>query len=81
MSVVELSPHDEVAVADAEEPAVLALLFDDLDGRRRAIALATVDRVETVASDAFVGDGQRFLPAADALLPLYLAASVEPGDP
>ena len=38
--------------ATEERHGVSALLFVDLDGRRRAIALACVDRVETVTPDA-----------------------------
>ncbi|QCB42488.1 chemotaxis protein CheA [Sphingomonas sp. PAMC26645] len=45
-----------VAVNDSVEevavPGIPALLFDDLDGQRRAIALAVIDRVEPVPVDA-----------------------------
>ncbi|WP_375402813.1 chemotaxis protein CheA [uncultured Sphingomonas sp.] len=41
--------QEEVAEDDA---GMDALLFRDLDGRRRAIVLACVDRVETVSADA-----------------------------
>ncbi|WP_010546134.1 chemotaxis protein CheA, partial [Sphingomonas elodea] len=37
-------------VAEAEAPGLPGLLFDDLDGVRRAVPLAAVDRVEQVAS-------------------------------
>jgi two-component system chemotaxis sensor kinase CheA len=52
---------DEVEVA--AEPVIDALLFDDLDGRRRAVPLAIVDRVETVQADAarFSGGRMRLL--------------------
>jgi two-component system chemotaxis sensor kinase CheA len=42
---------DDVAT-EAEGPGVQALLFDDLDGQRRVIALAVIDRVEPVPTDA-----------------------------
>ncbi len=38
----------EDAAVEAQEPGVQALLFEDLDGCRRAIALAVIDRVEPV---------------------------------
>lgn len=40
------------AVENVAAPGVPALLFDDLDGQRRAIALAVIDRVEPVSTDA-----------------------------
>jgi two-component system chemotaxis sensor kinase CheA len=53
--------EDEVEIA--AEPVIDALLFDDLDGRRRAVPLAIVDRVETVHADAarFSGGRMRLL--------------------
>ena len=81
LSFVEAAPQEQDIVADDAEPPALALLFDDLDGRRRAIALSTVDRVETVASDAITGDGRKFLAADDALLPLHMVCAIEPGRP
>lgn len=57
------------AVIEEEEseghaaPTVDALLFEDLDGRRRAVPLAIIDRVETVPADAarFSGGRMRLL--------------------
>ncbi|HEX4693909.1 chemotaxis protein CheA [Sphingomonas sp.] len=48
---------------EAEVTAVDALLFEDLDGRRRAVPLAIVDRVETVPADTarFSGGRMRLL--------------------
>ena len=43
-----------------EEPGTPALLFEDTDGRRRAIALTVVDRVEPVASAAIQLTGGRW---------------------
>ena len=63
--------------ADAE-PVALALLFDDLDRRRRAVALTTVDRVETVPADAIVERGGRaHLAANGILLPLHLVGVLD----
>ena len=44
-------------------PTVDALLFEDLDGRRRAVPLAIIDRVETVPADTarFTGGRMRLL--------------------
>ncbi len=59
----------------AEAPGIPALLFDDLDGCRRAIALAVVDRVETVAAGAIRESGGRMRLVADgAIIPLHLCA-------
>ena len=73
-AMVEQTADD---VADAE-PVALALLFDDLDRRRRAVALATVDRVETVPADAIVERGGRtHLAAHGTLLPLHLVGVLD----
>ena len=40
------------AVVEAEAPRVSALLFDDLDGVRRLVPLAIIDRIEPVAVEA-----------------------------
>ena len=62
--------EEEPAVA--AEPGTPALLFDDLDGSRRAIVLAVVDRVETVSTDAIkLSGGRTRLAAGDMLLPLH----------
>lgn len=54
---------------------VAALLFDDLDGARRAVALAVVDRVETIAAEAIRPSGGRLHVTLDgAALPLLAAA-------
>lgn len=68
--VPQLAAHEPVEAAEA--PGTCALLFDDLDGRRRAIALAVVDRVETVPADAvrYVG-GRLRLVSGDTITPLY----------
>ncbi|GGB34858.1 hypothetical protein GCM10011380_25360 [Sphingomonas metalli] len=45
--------------ADAQIAGITALLFDDLDGMRRAVPLAAVDRVETVSCGAVRRTGGR----------------------
>ncbi|MEG3082515.1 chemotaxis protein CheW [Sphingomonas sp. PB2P12] len=64
-----------VVHAAAEEnvvPGIPALLFDDLDGQRRAIALAVIDRVEAVPVEAIRWSaGAMRLSIGDALIPLY----------
>lgn len=67
------APVDNDAAAEAEEPGVQALLFDDLDGQRRAIALAVIDRVEPVATAAirFTAGAMR-LAIGGTTVPLYM---------
>ncbi|KQM46662.1 chemotaxis protein CheA [Sphingomonas sp. Leaf208] len=65
-----------VAVNDAVEevavPGIPALLFDDLDGQRRAIALAVIDRVEPVPVDAIRRTaGAMRLTIGDAIIPVH----------
>ena len=69
---------DEQAEAEAAAPAVPALLFEDLDGQRRAVPLAAVDRVETVdaSSIRYVG-GRLRLSADGAIVPLYSVATLD----
>ncbi|WP_425230140.1 chemotaxis protein CheA [Sphingomonas sp.] len=69
------------AVARGEVEAVAAatgqaaLLFQDLDGQRRLIALAALDRVETVSTDAIrVTGGRSRLALAERTVPLHAAA-------
>ena len=60
------------------ETGLRALLFDDLDGQRRAIALGVVDRIETVVAGAVRSAGGSLrLTAGDALLPLHATGSLE----
>jgi two-component system chemotaxis sensor kinase CheA len=39
-------------VVEVQEPGVSALMFDDLDGVRRLVPLAIIDRIEPVSADA-----------------------------
>ncbi|WP_174291811.1 chemotaxis protein CheA [Sphingomonas bacterium] len=80
LSFVEGVQEQDDAAPVEEETAVLALMFDDLDGRRRAVALATVDRVETVPAAAIQPSGERmYLTVNGELLPLHLVGTVDPG--
>lgn len=68
--------REEAAAAGVPE-GVAALLFQDLDGERRVIALAAIDRVETVAPGAVRHTaGQLRLTLGDAIVPLHLAAPI-----
>lgn len=60
-----------------EEAGVAALLFDDLDGRRRAVALAVVDRIETVEVEAIrLSGGRLHLTLAERVIPLVAHADL-----
>ncbi|WP_205480620.1 chemotaxis protein CheA [Sphingomonas arenae] len=53
------------------KPGVSVLLFRSLDGARRAIRLAVVDRIEEVPSEAIqIGAGQLRVQLGEAILPL-----------
>ena len=66
------------AVEEAIAPAISALLFDDLDGRRRAIALAVVDRVETVMVEAIRGSAGRLRLVTEAgIIPVHLCGGLD----
>ncbi|WP_267396016.1 MULTISPECIES: chemotaxis protein CheW [unclassified Sphingomonas] len=68
---------DEVIVAEAAT-GIRALLFDDLDGQRRVMPLAAIDRVETVSTDAIRMTGGRLrLAIGGALVPLHAVAGFE----
>ncbi len=68
---------NDTAVAEPVVPGIPALLFDDLDGQRRAIALAVIDRVEPVPTSAIRWTaGARRLSIGDAIIPLYAVAEL-----
>jgi two-component system chemotaxis sensor kinase CheA len=63
---------DDGAADEVIVPGVPALLFDDLDGQRRAIALAVIDRVEPVPTEAIRWTaGAMRLSIGDAIIPLH----------
>jgi two-component system chemotaxis sensor kinase CheA len=66
------------AVVEAEAPGVAALLFLDLDGQRRLIALAAVDRVEMVPVESIrLTGGRRRLSLGDRSVPLHITAPLD----
>ena len=71
------SPHaaSEVIADTVAETGVRALMFDDFDGRRRAIALGVIDRVEPVPVTAIrLSAGRMRLAVGGHIVPLYAAA-------
>jgi two-component system chemotaxis sensor kinase CheA len=80
LSFARVTTVVEEVAAEVVAPPTPALLFDDLDGRRRAIPLSVVDRVETVPADAIrLSGGRMRLAIGGALVPLHLAADLPPG--
>ncbi len=78
-SVAGLRFHRAAAVEEEEvveeRVGLPALLFEDLDGQRRVLPLAAIDRVEPVATDAIRLTGGRLrLAIGGHLVPLYSAA-------
>jgi len=71
-----IAGEEEVAVA--VDDATRALLFDDLDGQRRVVALAAIDRVETVdvATIRFTA-GRLRLTCGEALVPVHAVAPID----
>jgi len=72
------------AAVEEEEPvepeaiSADALLFDDLDGRRRAVPLAIIDRVETIdASNVRFSGGRMRLLVDDRIVPLAALGEIE----
>jgi two-component system, chemotaxis family, sensor kinase CheA len=81
-AVAGLSFHTAVSSgshADAVvETGTPALLFQDLDGQHRAIALAVIDRVEQVDTAAIRRTGGRLrLVSGDNTIPLHAVASLD----
>ncbi len=68
---------EEEAAAEPREEQVPALLFEDLDGQRRVLPLAAIDRVEPVSTDAIRLTGGQLRLAIDGhLVPLYSAVDI-----
>lgn len=64
--------------AEAEAPGLPALLFDDLDGARRAVPLAAIDRVEQVsAAQIRHAAGGHRLAIDDRILPLAMQGAID----
>ena len=78
---LDFEREDGLAEADAEEAEAAAveaaLLFDDLDGNRRAVPLCLVDRVETVDASAIRRSAGRLrLSSEGQILPLQACGEV-----
>jgi two-component system chemotaxis sensor kinase CheA len=69
---------EEEEAIEPETVSADALLFDDLDGRRRAVPLAIIDRVETIdASDVRFSGGRMRLLVDDRIVPLAALGEIE----
>ncbi|AXJ94243.1 MULTISPECIES: chemotaxis protein CheA [unclassified Sphingomonas] len=69
------------AEAVVAEAGIAALLFEDLDGERRVLPLAAIDRVEPVPVDAIRHTGGRLrLAIGDRLVPLHAVAAIRDRD-
>jgi len=69
---------EEEEAAELEAISADALLFDDLDGRRRAVPLAIIDRVETIdASNVRFSGGRMRLLVDDRVVPLAALGEIE----
>ena len=67
---------DDTEVAAVEAPGVPALLFEDLDGRRRVMPLAAIDRVEQVdAGQVRHSAGRLRIAIGPALILLHAVAN------
>ena len=75
-STREVIAHEEVEDAQAaREPGIPVLLFEDIDGERRAVPLAAVDRVEQVPTTSIrTSAGRQRVTINGAILPLASAA-------
>jgi two-component system chemotaxis sensor kinase CheA len=60
-----IDQFDDVTEANVQEKRWSALLFDDVDGRRRAVPLPAVDRVEAVEASAIQAVGGRLRSVID----------------
>lgn len=66
-----MADHDAIGEVADERPHLSALLFRDLDGKRRAVPLDIIDRVELASSQAVrVSAGQLRLSVDDGIVPL-----------
>lgn len=68
---------EDEAAASVPDEGVPALMFEDLDGQRRVLPLAAIDRVEPVVTDAIrFTAGQMRLAIGGKLVPLHSAAAI-----
>ncbi|KZE17251.1 chemotaxis protein CheA [Sphingomonas hankookensis] len=71
---------DRELATEAEEvadPGIAALLFDDLDGRRRVIPLAVIDRIERIRAGSLQRSGGRIWLSIDGRVLPVAACAVE----
>ena len=69
--------EDEAEAEAVAAAGISALLFEDLDGERRAIVLAVVDRVEKVATDSIRHSaGRARLAIGERIVPLHMVADL-----
>jgi len=81
MEAQERAARIAEASATAASKAVAVLLFRGLDGGRRALRLAVVDRIEEVGASAIrESAGQLRVQVGDAILPLAGATAADLGD-
>lgn len=72
LSFTVAADRADAAEAAVASPGIPALLFEDLDGCRRLVALAAIDRVETVSADAIRRTAGRLrLSLGDRAVPLH----------
>lgn len=72
LSFSDAMDRELAAEAEAvEEPGIRALLFDDLDGHRRVIPLAVIDRIERIAAGSLqCSSGRVWLAIDGRVLPV-----------
>src|SRR6185437_1166379 len=81
MEAQERAARIAEAAASIASKVVPVLLFRGLDGGRRALRLAVVDRIEEVGASAIrESAGQLRVPVGDAILPLAGATAADLGD-
>ncbi|KQM86479.1 chemotaxis protein CheA [Sphingomonas sp. Leaf23] len=76
LTFADAMDRELAAEAEAvEEPGIAALLFDDLDGRRRVIPLAVIDRIERIRAGSLQRSTGRIWLAIDGrVLPVVATA-------
>lgn len=76
-----LNAQELDAAEQVREPGIPVLLFEDVDGARRAVPLGAVDRVEQVSTSAITtAAGRQRVTINGAILPLATAAAVDAYD-
>ncbi len=76
---LRFAPITIADTVDAEDvvPGIAALLFEDLDGHRRVLALAVIDRVEPVPTASICWSaGAMRLAVGEAIIPLHMVGDL-----